>query len=454
MRRWKRRTRWLPSAFFFAVCAAPATLAQSNTVSFARDIAPILARKCITCHGPEKAKGNYRVDSFALLTKTGGSKSAPITPGQPQAGELWRRLTATDADDRMPQKDDPLPAPQLALIERWLREGATFDGPDKTLPLNSFIQRVPHAAAPAAYPQPIPLTALALSSEGKLIAASGYHEVTLWNSGDLKLSCRIGGLPERIRALAWQPHGELLAVAGGSPGLAGEVSLVRLGQAGPPRLLASSPDMMLAVNFSPDGHRLAAGGSDNSIHVFDVESGREELLIQQHADWIVSVAFSPDKARLASASRDRTARVFDSKTGELETTFADHAAPVLAIAWLEDGKRIATAGRDKKIQFWNAKDGKKSGESIAVEDEILQLVVAGPRLVTAGADRIIRLYNLQDRSLVRAFAPHDDIVYSLAFDPGSGRLLSGSHDGELRVWNSNSGELLKKIFASPGLSPQ
>jgi len=62
--------------------------------------------------------------SIALKADEGReSKSAPVVPGQPEQSELVRRLTATDEDDRMPQKDDPLPTEHIALIERWIKDG-------------------------------------------------------------------------------------------------------------------------------------------------------------------------------------------------------------------------------------------------------------------------------------------------------------------------------------------
>src|SRR6266516_7395420 len=83
-------------------------------VSFSKEIAPILVKKCVACHGPEKSKGHFRLDSFDRLMRAGESKSAPVLPSQPEQSELVRRLTAKDEDDRMPQKDDPLPAEQIA----------------------------------------------------------------------------------------------------------------------------------------------------------------------------------------------------------------------------------------------------------------------------------------------------------------------------------------------------
>ena len=70
-------------------------VATPAPVSFSKDLAPILAKKCVACHGPEKSKGHFRLDSIDWLMKAGESKSAPIVPGQPEQSELVRRLTAT-----------------------------------------------------------------------------------------------------------------------------------------------------------------------------------------------------------------------------------------------------------------------------------------------------------------------------------------------------------------------
>ena len=81
---------------------------------------------------------------------------------------------------------------------------------------------------------------------------------------------------------------------------------------------------MLAVTFSPDGSKLAAGGSDNTIRIFDAATGKLERIIEQHADWVTSLAFSHSGALLASASRDKSARLFDTETGEMEHSYLGH----------------------------------------------------------------------------------------------------------------------------------
>src|SRR5438552_5699348 len=107
----------LPFLLSGCVAAEQAQTGSTRTpelVSFKLDIAPVLNRKCVTCHGSEKSKSKYRLDSFERLMTPGESKELPITPGDPSHSKLYQLITATDPDDRMPQKDDPLPEAQIA----------------------------------------------------------------------------------------------------------------------------------------------------------------------------------------------------------------------------------------------------------------------------------------------------------------------------------------------------
>jgi mono/diheme cytochrome c family protein len=104
--------------------------AEPTSISFARDVAPVLVKQCQSCHGPDKAKSKYRLDTFTRLKTPGKSKAMPIMAGEPDKSELFRLVSTTDDDDRMPRKADPLPASQVQIIKHWIQEGAKFDGPD------------------------------------------------------------------------------------------------------------------------------------------------------------------------------------------------------------------------------------------------------------------------------------------------------------------------------------
>jgi mono/diheme cytochrome c family protein len=99
--------------------------AEAAKVDFEREIEPILAARCIKCHGPDKQKEGLRLDRAASAFRGGDSGEPGIVPGDSAHSELFRRITANE-HDRMPFKGEPLTADQIALIERWIDEGASW----------------------------------------------------------------------------------------------------------------------------------------------------------------------------------------------------------------------------------------------------------------------------------------------------------------------------------------
>jgi hypothetical protein len=426
--------------------AASLTAAATEPVSFVRDIAPILREKCLTCHGPEKAKGEFRLDTFDLLNKPGSSKTPPLHAGAPEKSHLYELITAADPDDRMPQKADPLPKEQIMLMERWIREGAKFDGADVKAGLASLAGLVDQPPAPEIYSAPVPITALAFHPSGKEIAVSGYHEITIWSSENGALLRRITNVAQRTVGLAYNQDGSVLAAASGAPGKDGEAKLFDTKTGARLRTLTTTPDVMLAVNFNADSSRIACGGTDNTIRVFDAATGKLQLSIEQHADWVTAIAFSPNGSNIVSASRDKTVRLFDANTGELETTYTGHTEAVFAATFSLDGKQVMSGGRDKKVHIWEIKDAKKVTE-LGVDGEIQRIVLSTNGLFV-GAENIVRQFGPKYES-VRTLSGHSDLIYSLAVHEASGKLASGSYDGEVRLWNIRDGSLDRKFTAAP-----
>jgi WD40 repeat protein len=212
---------------------------------------------------------------------------------------------------------------------------------------------------------------------------------------------------------------------------------------------------MLAVSFSPDESRLAAAGADNAVRVFDVASGRQELLIQQHADWVMAVAWSGDGTRLASASRDRTARIYDAKSGELLVSFQEHGAPVQAVAFGAGANDVFTGGRDKRLRVWNAADEAKQVAAVeGFADELIALQTGGGGIFTASADGHVREHSLSDRKLLRDLPDLHDRVESLAWNAATRRIAAGAHDGTVCVWEAGQAQPLVRFIAAPGAAPR
>ncbi len=112
-------------------------------VSFLKSVAPLLADKCLGCHGGD-AKGGLRLDTFAGMEK-GGASGPLLVIGQPQQSLLIGRLTTANADLRMPKGDDALSADDVKKIAAWIAGGAKFDAADK----NANLGRLEKVKEPA-----------------------------------------------------------------------------------------------------------------------------------------------------------------------------------------------------------------------------------------------------------------------------------------------------------------
>lgn len=434
-----------------AVFGISSAVVAAEPVSFSRDVAPVLQKRCLGCHGAADPKGSYRLHTYEALLKPGESGDPSVVAGKADESTLYKLVSSADPDERMPREGDALAAEQLALVKRWIDEGARFDGPTPQTPLAALVPKQPHPAAPAAYRLPLPITALAFRPDGRELAVSGYHEVTIWDPASGALLRRIGNIEERTLALEYTPDGKLLAVAGGTPGQSGEIVLVDPASGARARTLDTLADVAFGLSIGPgDKPRLAACGADRAIRIYDLETGNRERLIEDHADWVMSIAWSPDGSQMASASRDKTAKVFDLKTGETVATFDGHGLPVYCVTYSPDGKQVYSGGADKRIHLWTAATGKTTAKTATAGGDVYALTLRGGRLFSGAADKLAREHKLDDLSEVRSFAGHADVVYAVACHAASERLASGSFDGQVRIWNAASGQPIATFQATPG----
>ncbi|MBI2424129.1 MAG: DUF1549 domain-containing protein [Candidatus Hydrogenedentes bacterium] len=95
-------------------------------VDFVRDVHAILAERCYECHGNGKRKGELQLDSREGLLK-GGENGPAILEGNSAESHLIQLVTATDPDDRMPPKGDPLKPEEIAILRAWIDQGLNWN---------------------------------------------------------------------------------------------------------------------------------------------------------------------------------------------------------------------------------------------------------------------------------------------------------------------------------------
>lgn len=457
--------------FFFG---SPPASAQSP-VSFINDVAPILMENCIVCHDAKKRSGKLEMTTFEKFMQ-GGSSDSPVVAGNPEESYLLELVTAK-GKKRMPPEDKgrPLSKESIVLLERWIKEGAKLDGglnPKSDL-VREFRIRWKPPAPPAVYPFPTIVNAIAFTPDGKKIVAGGHHELTVWDIATGKLEKRIHTRAERAYAMLFLRDGKFV-VGGARPGQEGDVRVYDLNAQGKtengivvldgvnnPKVmltqLIDSDDSILALAVSPDGKRLAAGGCDRIVRVWNIGAGilkaKLEQTVENHADWVFGIAFAGDGKHLVTCSRDKTAKVWDLSTKESVMTFPGHQNPVFGVAIKADGKIGYSAGEDKQLRMWGAgADGKQIRAVGGHGDAILKLVQHPnkPLLVTASADKTVRVWNADNGSAVRSLTGMTDQVFSVALSADGNLVAAGSYAGEVQIWKIADGALVKAFNASPG----
>ena len=372
----------------------------AGPVSFMKDVAPILVQNCIACHNPKKSESKYNMIDVRPAGEGGpAGRGDHARAGRPRRQPVGRADPRPTARPRMPYKQDPLPPEKVATIERWVKEGAKYDGESPTEDWTAVLRKNTPVVIPESYPVAVPITALAFSPDNAEVAASGYHEVNFWKVADGSLDRRLRGLAERVYEIAYSPDGKWMATASGDPGQFGAVKLwlaePRRRQARPRP--AGERRLRLRRRLQP--RRQA--GRRRRRRPRHPRSGRSRLAsalatIEDHADWIFDLAFSPDGKRLASASRDKTSKVFDVAKKESLVTFPGHAQTVYTVAFSPDGKTVATGGEDNQVRVWNPDDdGKQVRHDRRLRRRRLQAPVH-PRRQGTG-----RLRRRQDRPRLR-----------------------------------------------------
>jgi len=210
---------------------------------------------------------------------------------------------------------------------------------------------------------------------------------------------------------------------------------------------ADSPfaDRANAVAFSPDGQMLAVGGGIPSragdISLWNAATGE---LIQKwddaHTDSVLSLTFNNDGSRLASGGADRLARIFNTSTGQQEARFEGHTHHVLGLAFRGDTRVLATAGGDGSVLIWNLSNGERQGKILGWTKEVTSIKYVGTtsQLVTGSGDPQVRIVN-DSGSQVRAISKLSTFVQAIAVSDSGERIFGGEDNGVIHLWNAADG---------------
>ena len=175
-------------------------------------------------------------------------------------------------------------------------------------------------------------------------------------------------------------------------------------------LITDSFSMDRPLTFSPDGRTLAATGSSQTLHFWDLKTGKDRLATPEaHLGEVTALACLPDGKTLVSGSRDRTARLWDLETGRPTRMFRQENW-VDSLAVSADGSLLAT-GSDylnwAEINLWDLRTGERR--------------------------RTWKIERLKPGNL-------EPILRGLAFGKDGSSIIAAFGDGSLRRWDVSTGK--------------
>ena len=289
-----------------------------------------------------------------------------------------------------------------------------------------------------------PIAGLDYSPDGsRLASASSDGTARVWDlrTGE-SLSLSVSGAAWDV---AFSPDGRVLATASN----AGEAKLWDL-ESGHVLTTFESQLPIFAVAYSPDGSLLATAGNDQLVKLWRLgDEKRAPIVLRGHTNGVMDIDFSPDGKRLVSAGLDNTAYIWDVSNLDAGVPVVQKLRGHQGALWIAQynsaGDQLATGASDRTVRIW----------SVGAHGDPINALAFGPAtgglLVTAGLDNTARVWRFEAGVLsLMHTLPHDGVVREAVFSPDGKIVATGSGDNSARLWDAQTGRLLRSLTGHTG----
>ena len=301
---------------------------------------------------------------------------------------------------------------------------------------------------------------VAWSPDGtKIVSASIDRNLRVWDAADVGAGAitTAFGHSDWVNSVAWSPDGTKIVSGSNDRTLkiwdaadVGAVSAIAT---------ATGHSDVKSVSWSPDSTKIVSGLRDGTLQIWDaadvglgaIATGTDGTDGSSH---ISSVAWSPDGTKIVSSSRDGTLKIWDAAdVGAGVTTTTGKGNNELesepAITWSPDGTMIASGMLDGTLKVWNATNMGAGAIATGTGHSGFLWSVAwspdGTKIISGSNDRTLKIWDAVDiratgaittlLSSVATATGHSEGVTSVAWSPDSTKIVSGSKDSTLKVWD-------------------
>jgi WD40 repeat protein len=269
-----------------------------------------------------------------------------------------------------------------------------------------------------------------------------------------------------VTAVAWSPRGNLIASSGtvdssvqiwkAKTGTLTSVPVLEIDASGKkqpfshkePALFTIEDQSVSTLAWTSDATRLAAALDNESVEIWNLKTGENNLFSSSQPGNANAVAWSPDGSIFAAVSGNNTIQVRAALTGKLLSSFSDPVAAVFTLVWSPGGKHIASGDADGIVYVWDAATGNKQilypGHTAAVN--VVTWSPDGSLIASGSADGTVQLCDAATGKGLYTYKGHRGRVTTVAWQPvakqsvgSQWRIASAGADDTVQVWAVSAG---------------
>jgi WD40 repeat protein len=281
-----------------------------------------------------------------------------------------------------------------------------------------------------------PITALAFTPDAKQVIAvsqSGIHVYT-WPELDHQRTIRAS--TSNLHCLAFSPNKKHLAIGGGAPSEDGVVEVFSWPIGEPVARFDTHNDSVRSVIWQDD-LKLLSGSIDRDINLWHLKNKTTPITtLKGHSRSVDAICLVEDGRTLVSTGADQSLRVWDVESGSLIRSLNQHTKPVNALSLrpINDGLPIvASAARDRTIRFWQPTIGRMV-RYVRLDSEPLDIAwtLDGARVLASCVDGHVRVIDSIEVTVTQDLPGIDGWAYAIAMHPHDQSAAIGGINGQIR----------------------
>jgi WD40 repeat protein len=295
------------------------------------------------------------------------------------------------------------------------------------------------------------IRSIAFAPDGKTIALGNTDGAIITSNAVTlkKVGEALHGHGGPVQSVSFSPVGKTLVSAGsdGTLVLWDTMTQRRIGES-----LRGHKGPVKDVTFTQDGQHIVSSSDDGALIIWNATVNHPfSESVSAHEAPVQSIAFSPDGKTLVTASEDGTLRLWETATRKWTGTLEGHQGQVQSVAFSRDGKSIVSGSWDGTLILWDVATLKRIGEPFrGHKTKVLAVAVSpdGSRIVSGDfAGTVILWDTTSQKEIAQIGQAHEGGVSSLAFNPLDGTTIAtGGYDHTVRLWDATTLQSISHPF--------